>query len=139
VSSAAILKILAYVIGAWPVIDPYARYLYARENSRDFLVQATEAYFGDTETMKEGNPLLALERDENLDLPAALIIQGTGDTNLPLSSADRFVNTYRNAKGVVDLEWFPDMPHNFALKAGAETDRAIDIMKAFIAGRMAII
>ena len=68
---------LSYVIGAWPVIDPYARYLYAKEKNRDFLVQATEAYFGNTETMKEGNPLLALERDEPIDLPAALIIQGT--------------------------------------------------------------
>lgn len=130
---------LSYVIGAWPVIDPYARYLYAKENNRDFLVQASKAYFGDTETMKEGNPLLALERGEPIDLPAALIIQGTGDTNLPLFSADQFVNAYRNVNGVAELEWFADMPHNFALKAGAETDRAIDLMKRFIARRMATI
>lgn len=127
---------LAYVIGAWPVIDPYARYLYAKQNNRDFLVHATDAYFRDTETMKEGNPLLALERNETLDLPAALIIQGTQDTNLPLSSMDQFAEAYRNASGVVDLEWFADMPHNFALKAGPETDRAIDIIKAFIARRL---
>nr|WP_320193934.1 hypothetical protein [uncultured Desulfobacter sp.] len=86
--------------------------------------------------MKEGNPLLALERNETLDLPAALIIQGTEDTNLPLSSIDRFAEAYWNAKGIVDLEWFADMPHNFALKVGPETDRAIDIIKAFIARRM---
>ena len=130
---------LSYVIGAWPVIDPYARYLYAKENNRDFLVQASDAYFGNTEAMKEGNPLLALERDDSIDLPAALIIQGTEDANLPLASADQFVKAYRNAKGKAEIEWFADMPHNFALKAGAETDRAIKVMKAFIAGRLAII
>ena len=95
------------------------RRLNAKENNRDFLVQATEAYFRDTETMKEGNPLLALERDEPIDLPAALIIQGTGDTNLPLSSTDQFVKAYRNANGIADLEWFADMLHNFALQARA--------------------
>ena len=130
---------LSYVIGAWPVIDPYARYLYAKENNRDFLVQASEAYFGNTEAMKEGNPLLALERDEPMNLPAALIIQGTEDANLPLASADQFVKAYRKANGVAELEWFADMPHNFALKAGLETDRAIEVMKAFIADRLAII
>ena len=130
---------LSYVIGAWPVIDPYARYLYAGQNNRDFLVQASLAYFGDVKTMKEGNPLLVLERGEPVDLPAALIIQGTRDTNLPILSADQFVKTYRKAKGVAELEWFTDMPHNFALKTGPETDRAIDVMKAFIARRLAII
>jgi acetyl esterase/lipase len=130
---------LSYVIGAWPVIDPYARYLYAKENNRDFLVQASEAYFGNTEAMKEGNPLLALERDDPIDLPAALMIQGTEDANLPLASADQFVNAYRNANGVAEIEWFADMPHNFALKAGAGTDRAIKVMKAFIAGRLDIL
>nr|WP_319394715.1 hypothetical protein [uncultured Desulfobacter sp.] len=61
------------------------------------------------------------------------------DANLPLSSADQFVKAYRNANGVAEIEWFADMPHNFALQAGAETDRAIKVMKAFIAGRLAIL
>lgn len=130
---------LSYVIGAWPVIDPYARYLYAKENNRDFLVDATDAYFLNPDSMKEGNPLLALERKETLDLPPALIIQGTRDTNLPLDSVDRFADAYRSAGGEVAVKWYPDMPHGFALKAGAETDRALDTMKAFISRQLSIL
>ena len=127
---------LSYIIGAWPVIDPYARYLYAKENNLGFLVDATDAYFLNTDAMKEGNPLLALERNEALDLPPALIVQGTGDTNLPLSTIDRFTELYRKNGGMIELEWFQDMPHNFALKTGAETDRTLDIMKAFISSQL---
>lgn len=75
---------------------------------------------------------------DNEVIDTALIIQGTEDANLPLASADQFVKAYRKAKGVADVEWFARMPHNVALKASAETDRAIKVMKAFIAHRLAI-
>jgi acetyl esterase len=123
---------LLYLMVLWPVIDPYARYLFAKENNNNFLVEATDAYFLCPDNMKEGNPLLALERGEVLDLPPALIIQGTADRNVPLAAVDRFVDTYRTAGGAAAIEWFPDMPHGFASKAGAETDRVLEIMKDFI-------
>lgn len=129
---------LSYLIGAWPVIDPYARYLFAKENDRGFLVDATDAYFLNPENMKEGNPVLALERGESLDLPPALMIQGTGDANLPLSALERFASLYEGADGIIDVQWFPDMPHNFALKEGAETERALEIIKAFISSQLSV-
>jgi acetyl esterase/lipase len=127
---------LSYLIVAWPVIDPYARYLFAKENDLNFLVEATDAYFLSPDNMEEGNPLLALERGEVLDLPPALVIQGTADRNVPLAAVDRFADTYRAAGGAVDIEWLPDMPHGFACKAGAETDRVLKIMKAFISRQL---
>jgi acetyl esterase len=123
---------LSYLMVAWPVIDPYARYLFAKENNRDFLVDATDAYFMCHDNMKEGNPLLALERGEVLCLPPALIIQGTDDSNVPLATVDRFAEAYRAAGGSVDIKWFPDMPHGFACKTGTETDSALEIMKDFV-------
>ena len=123
---------LSYLMAAWPVIDPYARYFFAKGNHNGFLVEATDAYFLSQDNMKEGNPLLALERKEALDLPPTLIIQGTDDANVPLASVDRFAQAYRAAGGAMDIAWFPDMPHGFALKAGPETDRALEMMKAFI-------
>ncbi|HEX2173276.1 MAG TPA: alpha/beta hydrolase, partial [Dehalococcoidia bacterium] len=36
---------LAYVIACWPVIDPYARYLFARETGREDLAEMSEGYF----------------------------------------------------------------------------------------------
>ncbi len=127
---------LAYVMTAWPVIDPYARYFYAQANHRDFLVDATDAYFRSHDAMQEGNPLLLLERGEALDLPPALIIQGTADSNVPLASVDRFAEAFRAAGGAVEIQWFPDMPHGFMSKPGVATDRALEMMKAFISRQL---
>jgi acetyl esterase len=67
---------LAYVMMGWPVIDPYARYLHARQQGRASLLESHHQYFGDEETMREANPQLILERGESVTLPPALIFQG---------------------------------------------------------------
>ncbi len=123
---------LSYLIAAWPVLDPYGRYLFAKENNHDFLVNATDAYFLNHEAMQEGSPLLALENGESLYLPPALILQGTADSNVPLDSVHRFADAYRAAGGAIEMAWFPEMPHGFASKPGEESDRALEIMKDFI-------
>lgn len=123
---------LSYLMALWPVIDPHARYVFAKENNLEFLIDATDAYFKCQDDLMEGNPILALEREPALDLPPALIIQGTKDSNVPLAAVDRFANAYRTAGGAVDIEWFPDMPHGFARQPGPETDRALEIMKRFV-------
>ena len=124
---------LSYVLAGWPVLDPYARYLYAQQNGYDRLAESTEAYFLTKEAMREGNPQFILDRRERAQLPPVLIIQGTADDNVPLSIPHRFVEAYRSAGGDVELELFPGMPHGFGSKPGAESDRAIALMKAFIA------
>lgn len=127
---------LLYVVAAWPVLDPHARYLFAKEHGRASLVEATEAYFLTQEAMREGNPQLALERSEPVELPPTLILQGTADDNVPLSISQRFVEGYRAASGTVDLELFPGMPHGFARDPGPESDRALELMKAFVARQL---
>jgi len=127
---------LLYVLAAWPVLDSYARYLFAKETGRAPLVEATEVYFLTPEAMQEGNPQLILERGEPVELPPTLLLQGTADDNVPLSVAHRFVEAYRAAGGAVELELFPDMPHGFARNPGAEADRAVQLMKAFVARQL---
>lgn len=46
---------------------------------------------------------------------------------------ERFAAAYRAAGGTVDLEIFPDAPHIFALMPGPNSERAISLMKVFIA------
>lgn len=128
---------LLYVLAAWPVLDPYARYCFAKEQGRDALIQASEAYFLTQEAMREGNPQLMLERDEQVALPPTLIVQGTADANVPLSVSQRFVEVYRAAGGAVELELFAEMPHGFAREPGAESDRAVACMKTFVARQLA--
>ena len=124
---------LAYAICAWPVLDPYARYLYAQESNNERLAASSEAYFLNQDTMKEGNPQHLLERGEKVELPPTLIVQGTNDNNVPISIPERFFEAYRAAGGDIQLEIFPDMVHGFGNTPGPESDRAVGLMKAFVA------
>ena len=127
---------LSYLIGAWPVLDPFGRYLFAKENKIDFLVKKTESYFQTRDNMVEGNPQLVLERNEHPDLPPVLLIQGTADENLPPDSAARFVEAFRAAGGDAELSLFKEMPHGFALKPGPDTQQAMELIKAFISRQL---
>ena len=126
-----------WVIALWPVLDPYARYLYAQETGREELVIRTRDYFVTEETMQEGNPQLILERREKVQLPPVLLIQGTADKNIPLSIPEKFANSYLISGGELALELFPGMPHGFANQPGPETERALEIMKGWIARQVA--
>ena len=128
---------VAYTVFCWPVLDPYARYLYAQE-SNERLAASSEAYFLDQETMKEGNPQHILERGEKVQLPPTLIIQGTRDDNVPLSIPQRFDTAFRAAGGDIQVEYFADQVHGFGNMPGPESDRAIGLIKAFIARCLAL-
>jgi acetyl esterase/lipase len=128
---------LLYLLCCWPVLDPYARYLYARNVGDDRLVTSTEAYFLDQATLHEGNPQEILERREAVDLPPAIIIQGTNDSNVPLSIPQKFETAYRDAGGSIELEMFDGMPHGFGNQPFPESQRAIEMMKVFIARQLA--
>ena len=127
---------LYYAITGWPVLDSYARYVYAKEAGEERLQTNTENYFRTEAAIKEGNPQSVLERGAQTALPPVLIVQGTKDTNVPLSISERFVTAYRAAGGSARRELFPDMPHGFARDAGPESDRAIDVMKEFLVAQL---
>ncbi|HXZ87697.1 MAG TPA: hypothetical protein VEF07_03935, partial [Candidatus Binataceae bacterium] len=56
------------------------------------------------EAMAEGNPVMALERGEKVELPPVLYIQDPRDIVHPRPQLERFVELYRKAGGRVDLE-----------------------------------
>ena len=129
---------VAYTVCCWPVLDPYARYLYAQESNNERLAASSENYFLDQDTMKEGNPQHILERGETIVMPPSLIIQGTRDDNVPLSIPQRFEEAFRAAGGDIQVEYFQDQVHGFGNMPGPESDRAIGMIKAFIARRLAL-
>jgi acetyl esterase/lipase len=128
---------LAYVLACWPILDPYARYLFAQETGRKELVTRTEGFFLTVDAMQEGNPQRILDRSEAAELPPVVLFQGTADTNLTVEMSERFVASYRAAGGQAELELFPDMPHGFGNQSGPESERAIALMKAFVARQLA--
>ena len=127
---------LNYILACWPVVDPHARYLYAQETNNEGLVAATNAYFTSSDGATEGNPHMILQRGEMVTLPPAIIIQGTEDDNIPVPATREFAEAYRRSGGEIQLEIFDGMPHGFGYRRGPETDRAVDLVKAFIARQL---
>ncbi len=125
---------LAYVIAAWPVIDPLARYRMAREKGMAEHVESHHAFWGNEAAMAEGNPQLLLERGEKAQLPPGLIVQGTNDDNVDFRMIERFAATYRKAGGEIDIRLYEGARHSFInrdVAAPAAAD-AIDRMANFI-------
>ncbi|MEC9153782.1 MAG: alpha/beta hydrolase [Pseudomonadota bacterium] len=124
---------LRYAITGWPVLDSHARYLYAKDAGIARLMEPSESYFPNEAAMQEGSPQQSLDRGDYRALPPMLILQGESDDNIPLAIPERFVETFRAKGGIVNITYFPSMPHAFAQNPGPDTDKAIALMKDFLA------
>ncbi len=128
---------LAYVMMGWPVIDPSARYLHARDHGRADLLKAHHAYFGTEQVMHEANPQLILERGESVSLPPALIFQGADDDVLAPRTAECFVESYGSAGGIIELAKFPHANHGYSRQGGPNALRTVDLLRSFITRQLA--
>jgi acetyl esterase len=124
---------LAYVIPAWPVIDPLYRFRFARDAGRQELVNAHLEYWGSEETMAEGSPQTALDQDEQVELPPALLLLKKGDRNHPLEMQERFVASYRKRGGQIQVETFEGLPEHGLdpTPANPESVRVIETIVGF--------
>jgi acetyl esterase/lipase len=113
------------VVLCWPVIDPLARYHYAKKlkaggkpypELADMVLPLHDKYWQSEDAMAEGNPVLALERGERVALPPVLYIQGTNDIAHPRVDLDRFVAQYRKAGGQVELEMYEGEAEGFIIR-----------------------
>ena len=125
---------LAFAVLCWPIADPLARYRMVKSKGNERLVQAHDAWWPDEAAMAEGNPQLMLERGEKVELPPAILLQGTADDNVTPDMADRFVAAWRQAGGRVELETFDGQPHTFIPRdpKSAAAQKAIQSIKAFV-------
>ncbi|HVY59017.1 MAG TPA: alpha/beta hydrolase [Xanthobacteraceae bacterium] len=132
---------LAFIAIGWPVLDPLTRYRMAKAKNMTSHVAAHDAYWPDEAAMAEGNPLLILERGENVLLPPALIVQGTADTALPPGMVEKFASAYRRAGGTLELRMYEGQPHTFITKQPdtPASRRAIDLIVAFVRFRSALL
>jgi acetyl esterase len=127
---------LTYVVARSPISDPAARYEQAQKMQRESLIKNSELYFTPWEAIFEGNPQRILERGEAVTLPPMFILQGALDDNVLPAVQAHFVETYRAAGGAVELEIFPGADHRWIIHPGPQTDRAIEMIKAFIARQL---
>jgi len=111
------------VVICWPVIDPLGRYQYARKHKdggdpkmakkAENWLSCHDQYWPGEAAMAEGNPTLALERGEPVQMPPVLYLQGTADIAHPKPNRDQFVAGYRKAGGRVDLHMFEGVGEGF--------------------------
>jgi acetyl esterase len=127
---------LAFLIAGWPVLDPLARYKMAKAQGNDEMLSAHHAYWPDEAAQAEGNPQMILDRGEPVELPPALIVQGTADVVLPDGMADKFAAAYRKAGGSVELRKYEGQPHTFITKdpSNPASMEALEAIKAFVRG-----
>ncbi|HLH21376.1 MAG TPA: alpha/beta hydrolase [Chloroflexota bacterium] len=128
---------LAYVISLWGVLDPLGRYRMAEARGLTHYLEYHDAYFGTVETQAEASPLLILQRGEPVELPPALLIQGTADEGVPQGMVEQVASLYQAAGGQAELAWFEGMPHGIAGWPDADVARMIERIKAFIARQVA--
>jgi acetyl esterase len=130
---------VGHIIALSPILDPYARYVFAQQTGRTELVKYHNNYFHTVEAMQEGNPQRILSSGLEAALPPTLIIQGTRDASVTVEMQERFARAYRAAGGTAELEIFANMPHLFVEEPGPATKRAFELIKGFssrsIAGR----
>jgi len=140
--AAAVDASVRCVVMCWPVIDPLARYHYAKKLKAsgkpypevvDRVLPCHDQYWQTEAAMAEGSPVLALERGEPVELPPVLYLQGTSDVAHPRVDLDRFVTHYRKAGGQVDLELYEGEAEGFARNQGSPAARrAIEKIIEFV-------
>jgi len=135
------------VVLCWPVIDPLARYNYAKKVKAggkpypeliDAVLPLHDKYWQTEEAMAEGNPVLALERGEHVSLPPVLYVQGTNDIAHPRVDLDRFVANYRKAGGQVELELYEGEAEGFIIRkpASPASGQALEKIITFVHQRV---
>ena len=127
---------VAYIATRSPISNTYARFQNAEEKKRDGMITNNKTFFNPWETIFESNPQQILERHEPVTLVPLLIMQGALDDNVLPAVQEKFVATYRAAGGDCQYQLFEDSEHEWVAKPGPQTDRARQMVKAFIARQL---
>ena len=125
-----------YIAMRSPVSNPYARFQNAEQLKRDAMMKNHRIFFNPWDTIHESNPQEILERREKVTLVPLLIMQGALDDNVLPAVQEKFVATYKAAGGDCQFHVFEGCEHEWVAKPGPQTDRAREMVKAFIARQL---
>ena len=127
---------VAYVAMRSPISNPFARFENAVRRGREQMVKNHKTFFVPWESIHESNPQEILERKEKIDFVPFLIMQGALDDNVLPSMQEKFVKTYKAAGGDCEYHLFENSVHEWVAEPGPQTDKAREIVKAFIARQL---
>jgi acetyl esterase/lipase len=134
---------VAFVLALYPVADPLARYRYALSRadeppapsgfSAKRLIDAHQGYFADEAAMAAASVTRVLTAGQARALPPAWVGQPMLDDNVPAVITDALVEAYRAAGGRIERARFPGARHTFIQDASPDTERALALMREFLA------
>jgi acetyl esterase len=124
---------VAYVATRSPISNPYTRWQQAEKLKNKNLIEASKTYFRPWETIHESSPQEMLDRKEAAVLKPLLIMQGELDDNVLPAEQEKFAAAYRAAGGQCQYELFRGAVHEWTAEPGANSERAAEMVKAFIA------
>ena len=127
---------VAYVAMRSPISNPYARFQNAEKLKRDSMIKNHTTFFKPWETIHESSPQEILERHEPVTLVPMLIMQGALDDNMLPAVQEQFAATYKAAGGDCQYQLFEGCEHEWVAQPGPQTDRAREMVKAFIARQL---
>jgi len=127
---------VAYLAMRSPISDTWARYENAEHLKRADMVKSNTTFFNPWDTIHESNPVEILQRHEPVTLVPMLIMQGALDDNMIPPAQQRFAETYKAAGGDIRYELFEGCEHEWVAKEGPQTDRAREMVKAFVARQL---
>jgi acetyl esterase/lipase len=123
---------LAYVIAAWPVIDPLYRYRnVALPSGREDFINSHLAFWGSEAGMAEGSPQTIVEEDADITMPPILVTLKAGDDNHPLEMQERFIAAYRQRGGEIEVETFVGLPER-RMAPGPEQPEAVRAVERMV-------
>jgi len=124
---------VAYIAMRSPVSNTFARFENAEKMKRDPMVKNNTTFFVPWESIHESNPQEILDRHEPITKVPFLIMQGALDDNVLPAVQERFAKSYKAAGGDVQFQLFEGCEHEWVATPGPQTDRARDMVRAFIA------
>jgi acetyl esterase len=127
---------VAYIAMRSPISDPFARFQHAQKMKREPMIKNHTTFFKPWETIYEANPQQILDRRERVTLVPLLIMQGALDDNVLPAVQEKFAAAYKAAGGDCQLHVFEGSQHEWVATAGPQTDRAREMVKAFIARQL---
>ena len=128
---------VAYIMTRSPISDTWARYQTAERLKRADMIKNNTTFFVPWDAIHESNPIEILQRRETITRVPMLIMQGALDDNMLPSAQKAFADAYKAAGGEIQYELFEGSEHEWVAKEGPQTDRAREMVKAFIARQMA--
>src|SRR5262249_21943837 len=127
---------VAYIATRSPTSDPAARYANAEKLKRDPMMKNHTPHYKPWAAIHDSNPVQILKRHEPVGADRMLTSDGAlADHLLPAAPA-KSVAAYKAAGGDVQYEVFEGSEHEWVATPGPQTDRAREMVKAFIARQL---